>query len=61
MKPPPDPHYRHRIPTEIISHAVRFYHGPNLAIDPMATGGIARTSGPPSVYPCTSTPEVESG
>jgi putative transposase len=26
MKLPPDPHYRHRFPAEIISHAVRLYH-----------------------------------
>jgi putative transposase len=26
MKPPPDPHYLHRFPAEIISHAVWLYH-----------------------------------
>ena len=26
MKKPPDPHYRHRFPTELISHAVWLYH-----------------------------------
>jgi putative transposase len=26
MKPPPDPHYRHRFPAEIISHGVWLYH-----------------------------------
>jgi putative transposase len=26
MKPPPDPHFRHRFPAEIISHAVWLYH-----------------------------------
>ena len=26
MKPPPDPHYRHRFPAEIITHAVWLYH-----------------------------------
>ena len=26
MKPRPDPHYRHRFPAEIISHAVWLYH-----------------------------------
>ena len=26
MKSPPDPHYRHRFPAEIISHAVWLYH-----------------------------------
>src|SRR5246127_2594542 len=26
MKRPPDPHYRHRFPAEIISHAVWLYH-----------------------------------
>ena len=26
MKPPSDPHYRHRFPAEIISHAVWLYH-----------------------------------
>jgi len=26
MKPPPDPHYRHRFPAEIISHAVWLSH-----------------------------------
>ena len=25
MKPPPDPHYRHRFPAEIITHAVWLY------------------------------------
>ena len=26
MKRPPDPHYRHRFPAELISHAVWLYH-----------------------------------
>jgi hypothetical protein len=26
MKPPPDPHYRHRFAAEIICHAVWRYH-----------------------------------
>jgi putative transposase len=26
MKQPPDPHYRHRFPAELISHAVWLYH-----------------------------------
>jgi hypothetical protein len=26
MKSPPDPHYRHRFPAEIIIHAVWLYH-----------------------------------
>jgi putative transposase len=26
MKAPPDPHYRHRFPAEVISHAVWLYH-----------------------------------
>ena len=26
MKEPPDPHYRHRFPAELISHAVSLYH-----------------------------------
>jgi putative transposase len=26
MKFPPDPHYRHRFPAEILSHAVWLYH-----------------------------------
>ena len=26
MKPPPEPHYRHRFAAEIIGHAVRLYH-----------------------------------
>ena len=26
MREPPDPHYRHRVPAELISHAVRLYH-----------------------------------
>jgi putative transposase len=26
MKPPPDPHYRHRCPAEIICRAVWLYH-----------------------------------
>jgi putative transposase len=32
MKPPPDPHYRHRIPAKIISHAVRLYHVFSLSL-----------------------------
>ena len=26
MRKPPDPHYRHRFPAELISHAVWLYH-----------------------------------
>ena len=26
MKPPPDPHYRHRFPAEVIGRAVWLYH-----------------------------------
>ncbi|MGD0430229.1 MAG: hypothetical protein ABSA58_03990 [Acetobacteraceae bacterium] len=26
MKPPPNPHYRHRLPANIIAHAVWLYH-----------------------------------
>ena len=32
MKPPPDPHYRHRFPTEVISHAVWLYHVFSLSL-----------------------------
>jgi putative transposase len=32
MKPPPDPHYRHRFPAEIISHAVWLYHMFSLSL-----------------------------
>jgi transposase-like protein len=32
MKSPPDPHYRHRSPTEIISHAVWLYHVFSLSL-----------------------------
>jgi transposase-like protein len=32
MKPPPDPHYRHRFPTEIISHTVWLYHVFSLSL-----------------------------
>ena len=32
MKPPPDPHYRHRFPAEIISHAVWLYHVFSLSL-----------------------------
>ena len=32
MKPPPDPHYRHRFPAEIISHAVWLYHVLSLSL-----------------------------
>ena len=32
MKPPPDPHYRHRFPAEIISHAVWLYHAFSLSL-----------------------------
>ena len=32
MKPPADPHYRHRFPAEIISHAVWLYHVFSLSL-----------------------------
>ena len=32
MTPPPDPHYRHRFPTEIISHAVWLYYVFSLSL-----------------------------
>jgi putative transposase len=32
MKPPPDPHQRHRFPAEIISHAVWLYHMFSLSL-----------------------------
>jgi putative transposase len=32
MKAPPDPHYRHRFPAEIISHAVWLYHVFSLSL-----------------------------
>jgi len=32
MKPPPDPHYRHRFPAEIIGHAVWLYHVFSLSL-----------------------------
>ena len=32
MKSPPDPHYRHRFPAEIISHAVWLYHAFSLSL-----------------------------
>jgi putative transposase len=32
MMPKPDPHYRHRFPAEIISHAVWLYHVFNLSL-----------------------------
>ena len=32
MQPPPDPHYRHRFPAEIISHAVWLYHVFSLSL-----------------------------
>ena len=32
MKPPPDPHYRHGFPAEIISHAVWLYHVFNFSL-----------------------------
>jgi putative transposase len=32
MKPPPDPHYRHRFPAELISHAVWLYHVFSLSL-----------------------------
>jgi putative transposase len=32
MKPAPDPHYRHRFPAEIISHAVWLYHVFSLSL-----------------------------
>ena len=32
MKKPPDPHYRHRFPAELISHAVWLYHVFSLSL-----------------------------
>jgi putative transposase len=32
MKPPPDPHYRHRFPAEIINYAVWLYHVFSLSL-----------------------------
>jgi putative transposase len=32
MRLPPDPHYRHRFPAEIISHAVWLYHVFSLSL-----------------------------
>jgi putative transposase len=32
MKTPPDPHYRHRVLTEVISHAVWLYHVFSLSL-----------------------------
>src|ERR1700709_1380250 len=32
MKPAPNPHYRHRFPAEIISHAVWLYHVFSLSL-----------------------------
>src|SRR6202789_3647136 len=32
MKPPPDPHYRHRFPAEIISHTVWLYYVFSLSL-----------------------------
>src|SRR6202023_3676304 len=32
MKSPPDPHYRHRFPAEVISHAVWLYHVFSLSL-----------------------------
>ena len=32
MKPPPNPHYRHRFPAELISHAVWLYHVFSLSL-----------------------------
>ena len=32
MKPPPDPHYRHRFPAELIRHAVWLYHVFSLSL-----------------------------
>src|SRR6195952_4625594 len=32
MTPPPNPHYRHRFPAEIISHAVWLYHVFSLSL-----------------------------
>jgi putative transposase len=32
VKPPPDPHYRHRFPAEIISYAVWLYHVFSLSL-----------------------------
>ena len=57
MKPPPDPHYRHRFPSAIISHAVWLYHVFSLSLRdvelrPSRTWGSSRSApegpaGPP--------------
>jgi hypothetical protein len=54
MKPPANPHYRHRFPAEIISHAVCLYHVLSLqdvvtkalAVPPFGLLGLTR---PPPV------------
>src|SRR5579863_6555723 len=32
MRPPPDPHYRHRFPAQVICHAVWLYHAFSLSL-----------------------------
>jgi hypothetical protein len=32
MKPPPDPHHRHRVPADIVSHVVWLYHLSSLSL-----------------------------
>ena len=39
MKPPANPHYRHRFPAEIISHAVCLYHV--LSLQDVVTKALA--------------------
>jgi hypothetical protein len=41
MKHPPNQHYRHRLPAEIISHAVWLYHVFSLSFRDVAPAGGA--------------------
>src|SRR5271166_2023435 len=53
MKPPPDPHYRHRFPAEIISHAVWLYHVFSLSlrdIELLLCGFRRSRPGIPSIF-----------
>jgi hypothetical protein len=45
MKSPPDPHYRHRFPAEIISHAVWLYHAFSLSLRQIADMRVHGTTG----------------
>ena len=50
MKSPADPHYRHRFPAEIISHAVWLYHVFSLSLRDVELLLAERGVGAPATF-----------